>query len=77
MGPYIMDMFVERERFSALSVMTKAFRPEVALDYVINELGFENGEDFAKFVQQAGLSNCIVIREETIQNSTTSSEKKG
>ncbi|KAG9238462.1 SAC3/GANP/Nin1/mts3/eIF-3 p25 family-domain-containing protein [Amylocarpus encephaloides] len=50
MGAYLMDMFVVRERLSALSNMCKAYKPDVKLRFVTEELGFESDGDAAQFI---------------------------
>ncbi|CAG8975843.1 hypothetical protein HYALB_00010239 [Hymenoscyphus albidus] len=50
MGAYLMDMFVVRERLAALANMCKAFKPDVPLRYVTEELGFESDGDAAQFI---------------------------
>ncbi|TAQ85219.1 hypothetical protein B7494_g6464 [Chlorociboria aeruginascens] len=50
MGAYLMDMFVVRERLAALSNMCKAYKPDVKLRFVTEELGFESDGDAAQFI---------------------------
>ncbi|EHL01561.1 putative THP3 like protein C2A9.11c [Glarea lozoyensis 74030] len=50
MGAYLMDMFVVRERLAALSNMCKAYKPNVKLRFVTEELGFESDGDAAQFI---------------------------
>ncbi|KAI1000637.1 hypothetical protein K3495_g7559 [Podosphaera aphanis] len=50
MGAYLMDMFVVRERLAALSNICKAYKPEVKLRFITEELGFESDSDAAQFV---------------------------
>jgi len=52
MGAYLMDMFVERERLAALSNMCKAYKPEVRLRFVTEELAFESDSDAAQFIYE-------------------------
>ncbi|KAK9476252.1 SAC3/GANP/Nin1/mts3/eIF-3 p25 family-domain-containing protein [Lipomyces japonicus] len=42
MGGYVMDSFVERERLAALEIICKAFRPDISLRFLTDELGFES-----------------------------------
>ncbi|OAR03280.1 hypothetical protein LLEC1_03068 [Akanthomyces lecanii] len=50
MGAYLMDMFVVRERLAALCNMCRAYKPDVKLRFVTEELGFESDADAAQFV---------------------------
>jgi hypothetical protein len=50
MGAYLMDMFVVRERLAALSNICKAYKPDVKLRFVTEELGFESDSDAAQFI---------------------------
>lgn len=50
MGAYLMDMFVVRERLAALSNICKAYKMEVSLRFITEELGFESDGDAAQFI---------------------------
>ncbi|ESU11197.1 hypothetical protein FGSG_05262 [Fusarium graminearum PH-1] len=50
MGAYLMDMFVVRERLAALCNICKAYKPDVKLRFITEELGFESDADAAQFV---------------------------
>jgi hypothetical protein len=50
MGAYLMDMFVVRERLAALCNICKAYKPDVKLRFVTEELGFESDADAAQFI---------------------------
>ncbi|KAJ5090535.1 hypothetical protein N7532_009219 [Penicillium argentinense] len=56
MGAYLMDMFVDRERLSALAAMCKAYKLGLELRFITEELGFESDEQAARFI----LGNCPV-----------------
>ncbi|KAI1429921.1 SAC3/GANP/Nin1/mts3/eIF-3 p25 family-domain-containing protein [Xylaria sp. FL1777] len=50
MGAYLMDMFIKRERLAALTNMCKAFKPELKLRYITEELAFESDAEAAQFI---------------------------
>ncbi|OAA57059.1 sac3 ganp domain containing protein [Niveomyces insectorum RCEF 264] len=50
MGAYLMDMFVGRERLAALCYICKAYKPDVRLRFITEELGFESDVDAAQFI---------------------------
>ncbi|KAK5987988.1 THP3-like protein [Cladobotryum mycophilum] len=50
MGAYLMDMFVARERLAALCNICKAYKPDVKLRFITEELGFESDADAAQFI---------------------------
>ncbi|KAL1884831.1 hypothetical protein Plec18167_001486 [Paecilomyces lecythidis] len=50
MGAYLMDMFVDRERLSALACICKAYKPDVNIRFITEELGFESDEQSARFI---------------------------
>ncbi|KHJ31270.1 putative sac3 ganp domain protein [Erysiphe necator] len=50
MGAYLMDMFIVRERLAALSNICKAYKPDVKLRFIVDELGFESDSDAAQFI---------------------------
>ncbi|KAI3342785.1 SAC3/GANP/Nin1/mts3/eIF-3 p25 family-domain-containing protein [Ustulina deusta] len=54
MGAYLMDMFIKRERLAALANMCKAFKPELKLRYVTEELAFESDAEAAQFIVDYG-----------------------
>ncbi|KAI1176801.1 SAC3/GANP/Nin1/mts3/eIF-3 p25 family-domain-containing protein [Nemania sp. FL0916] len=50
MGAYLMDMFIKRERLAALANMCKAFKPELKLRYITEELAFESDSEACQFI---------------------------
>ncbi|EEP77801.1 predicted protein [Uncinocarpus reesii 1704] len=50
MGAYLMDMFVDRERLNALACICKAYKPDVNIRFITEELGFESDEQAARFI---------------------------
>jgi len=50
MGAYLMDMFVGRERLSALANICRAYKPDVKLRFITEELAFESDGDAAQFI---------------------------
>ncbi|KAL1302006.1 hypothetical protein AAFC00_002458 [Neodothiora populina] len=54
MGAYLMDMFVDRERLSALAKICRAFKPDVRVDYLTEEFAFANDQQCAQFICDYG-----------------------
>ncbi|KAL3427316.1 ganp nin1 mts3 eif-3 p25 family protein [Phlyctema vagabunda] len=50
MGAYLMDMFVVRERLAAMSNICRAYKPDVSMRFITEELGFESDVDAAQFI---------------------------
>ncbi|ROW14024.1 hypothetical protein VPNG_04178 [Cytospora leucostoma] len=50
MGAYLMDMFVGRERLAALCNICKAYKPDVKLRFITEELGFDGDSDAYQFL---------------------------
>lgn len=50
MGAYLMDMFVDRERLTALSSICKAYKPDLNIRFITEELGFDSDEQSARFL---------------------------
>ncbi|KIW05823.1 uncharacterized protein PV09_03029 [Verruconis gallopava] len=54
MGAYLMDMFVPRERIAALATICKAYKPNVSIQFLAEELGFDTYEATIEFLDNAG-----------------------
>ncbi|KAL1843076.1 hypothetical protein VTJ49DRAFT_3211 [Mycothermus thermophilus] len=54
MGAYLMDMFVGRERLHALCNICKAYKQDVPLRFVTEELYFESDVEAAQFILDHG-----------------------
>ncbi|KAF3767651.1 hypothetical protein M406DRAFT_252297 [Cryphonectria parasitica EP155] len=64
LGGYLMDMFVGRERLAALCNICKAYKPEVKLRFVTEELGFMSDEDAAQFIVNHNAAHLLVSKEQ-------------
>ncbi|KAF2230629.1 hypothetical protein EV356DRAFT_536228 [Viridothelium virens] len=54
MGAYIMDMFVVRERLAALATMCRAYKQDVKIRFLTEELGFESDQECVQFLCENG-----------------------
>ncbi|KAK4977442.1 hypothetical protein LTR66_010699 [Elasticomyces elasticus] len=54
MGSYLMDMFIARERLAAMATYCKAYKPDVLLRYITDELGFDSDVSCAQFLVECG-----------------------
>lgn len=59
MGGYVMDSFIIRERLTALSIICRSYRPDVALDFITSELAFADREDCVEFLKGYQVRNHI------------------
>lgn len=50
MGAYLMDTFVARERLAALSNICKAYKPDVRVRFITEELAFESDVETCDFI---------------------------
>ncbi|KAK2004347.1 GANP/Nin1/mts3/eIF-3 p25 family protein [Colletotrichum falcatum] len=66
MGAYLMDMFVVRERLAALCNICKAYKPDVKLRFITEELGFESDVDAAQFIVDYNGQHLLEERQEYI-----------
>ncbi|KAI9876964.1 MAG: hypothetical protein M1830_005185 [Pleopsidium flavum] len=67
MGAYLMDMFVGRERLAALSNICRAYKPDVVLRFITEELGFESDEESARFICDHGAQSLLEEREDGVR----------
>ncbi|KAJ5480886.1 THP3 [Penicillium diatomitis] len=67
MGAYLMDMFVGRERLTALSSMCRAYKPDVKLRFITEELGFESDEQAARFILDHASAEALQEIEGTVR----------
>lgn len=55
MAAYLMDTLVPSMRLRALRVICKAYRPHVPLEFILQELNLEKGQETDKFINQCGI----------------------
>ncbi|KAK9422792.1 hypothetical protein SUNI508_00655 [Seiridium unicorne] len=66
MGAYLMDMFVKRERLAALANMCRAYKPDLKLRYITEELAFEHDAEAAQFIIDHNGQHLLQERDDTI-----------
>ncbi|KAI0159174.1 SAC3/GANP/Nin1/mts3/eIF-3 p25 family-domain-containing protein [Pestalotiopsis sp. NC0098] len=66
MGAYLMDMFVKRERLAALAMMCRAYKPDLKLRFVTEELAFEHDAEAAQFIIDHNGQHLLEERGDTI-----------
>ncbi|KAL2121211.1 hypothetical protein VTJ04DRAFT_5238 [Mycothermus thermophilus] len=66
MGAYLMDMFVGRERLAALCNICKAYKQDVPLRFVTEELYFETDVEAAQFILDHGGQDLLEDRNGSI-----------
>ncbi|KAF2091665.1 SAC3/GANP domain protein [Saccharata proteae CBS 121410] len=64
MGAYLMDMFVTRERLAALANMCKAYKPDLHIRFLTEELGFDSDEHCIRFLCEHDAQNLIEAKDE-------------
>ncbi|KAI4094634.1 MAG: hypothetical protein LQ344_002105 [Seirophora lacunosa] len=67
MGAYLMDMFVARERLAALSAICRAYKPDIKLRFVTEELGFESDDESARFIWDHGAQHLLEERDDGVR----------
>ncbi|KAK4188717.1 SAC3/GANP/Nin1/mts3/eIF-3 p25 family-domain-containing protein [Podospora australis] len=66
MGAYLMDMFVGRERLAALCNLCRAYKPDIPLRFVAEELYFESDMEAAQFIVDHQGENLLTEKNGTI-----------
>ncbi|KAK5167292.1 GANP domain-containing protein [Cryomyces antarcticus] len=59
MGGYLMDMFVARERLAALASMCRVYKPDLAIRFLTEELGFESDQECVQFLCDHGAQQLL------------------
>ncbi|KAI7524437.1 hypothetical protein KC331_g18084 [Hortaea werneckii] len=59
MGGYLLDMIIERERIAAMAAMCRAYKPDVSLHFLANELAFASGEEVDPSDPDAAPRECL------------------
>ncbi|KZF25485.1 GANP domain-containing protein [Xylona heveae TC161] len=67
MGAYLMDMFIVRERLLALANICKAYRPDVKLRFITEELGFESDGETVQFFVEHDAQHLLEEREDGVR----------
>ncbi|CCX09753.1 Similar to THP3 homolog C2A9.11c; acc. no. Q1MTP1 [Pyronema omphalodes CBS 100304] len=70
MGGYLMDSFAGRERIAALACICRAYRPDIDIRFLTEELGFESDKECVEFLCDHGAEE--LIQQKVLDNGTTS-----
>ncbi|KAJ9635832.1 hypothetical protein H2199_008185 [Coniosporium tulheliwenetii] len=66
MGAYLMDMFIARERVAALANICKAYKPDVKIRFLTEELGFESDQDCVQFLCDHGAQGLLEDKTDSV-----------
>lgn len=69
MGNYILDSMIDSIRLKALQRMCKGYKPSVPLDFVLDQLAFDDKDIALEFLQRLG---CVVTTQPSERESTSS-----
>ncbi|KAI9779217.1 MAG: hypothetical protein M1839_007469 [Geoglossum umbratile] len=67
MGAYLMDMFIVRERLSALANICRAYKPDVNIRFITEELGFESDGQCVQFLIDNEAQNLLLEKDDEIR----------
>lgn len=73
MGGYVMDSFIQRERYAALAAICRGMRPSVGVDYLTCELGFSGEDEFFEFAEKSKIT--MFLKEVQSTNNEAGDEK--
>ncbi|KAI9719945.1 MAG: hypothetical protein M1828_005983 [Chrysothrix sp. TS-e1954] len=64
MGAYLMDMFIGRERLAAMAQICRLYKPDVPLQFLTEELAFDENEQCCSFLCDHGGEHLFERRED-------------
>ncbi|KAI9865174.1 MAG: hypothetical protein M1813_002494 [Trichoglossum hirsutum] len=67
MGAYLMDMFIIRERLYALANICRAYKPDVNIRFITEELGFESDGQCVQFLIDNDAQNLLLEKDDEIR----------
>lgn len=59
MCPYLLDMIIERERLAAMAAICRAYKPDVSLHFLVQELAFRGDAESEEADADAGPRECL------------------
>jgi hypothetical protein len=68
MGNYILDLMIDNYRLQSLQRICRGYKPQVPVDFVIQELAFDDKTIGLEFLKKAG---CIIILENGMREINT------